>query len=177
MAQISDNLRTPFKKLPLEERQAEMLANKAKYRKKAGNPNLKKGEFPYNVDKEKMIAATRDAAFTYADLHNFPDLVRAFLEAKIIDGTPRILRIINKIYNKAMDDKSPFQIQAAQLLLNRAYGKERSADEDLDAIKKGGITVVINRPTLDLEDQKELPAPAPDYIEAEFMEEVRDEER
>jgi hypothetical protein len=54
----------------------------------------------------------------------------------------------------------------------RAYGKARPSEEELDAIKGSGFQLVyVQRPEIDPEipQQQELPAPKPDFLDAEIV--------
>lgn len=68
--------------------------------------------------------------------------------------------------------KSPQAVAAYVALMDRAFGKARPHDDELEAIGKGGIQIVYVAPT-ELETvsgENLILPPAPDFIDAEFTE-------
>jgi hypothetical protein len=105
---------------------------------------------------------------------SFASKLRRFLEsgtktAADHEGRTRLRQIFDTLLQIATDGGHPQCVNAARLLLERGYGKPQSADEDLEAIKKGGLTLVyVNRPEIDPEipiAQPALPAPEPEFID------------
>ena len=100
------------------------------------------------------------------------EVIRKFLESKKhgLDekGRTRFIQIIQCMFNIATNPKSMKQVEAAKFLIERAYGKAKPSEDELDAMAKGGVRIVlVNQPT-DVPEQVALPAPKPDFIEAEF---------
>ncbi len=102
------------------------------------------------------------------------DVFRMYLEdpaRKDGDGRTRLIQIISKLVEVATSD-SPKNIAAAELLIERGYGKPKPSDEALDAMAKGGVQIVyIEAPQVPIgEERKALPA-KPDFIDAEVVSE------
>ena len=186
-------------KLSLQDRQAEMaarlLANPtsavvtpaqadeiAASRPKRGNPNLQKGVAPYNIAPQSFQAWLADHSDYSPTRRNGPrvaDVVQMFLKETPRADNPkqkqRLHMLLEALFTAATNQRSPLAVQAALALLNRAYGKEQSADADLDAIKKGGLTLVyVDReqrdPDIPLVDAATHELPAPEFIDAEIVE-------
>jgi hypothetical protein len=167
----------------LERLQAKMREEQArKEAKKKGNPNLQKGAKPYNITPASFEQWMKEHCdYEPKKGFKFNEIVQMFLHEvprkyRSISEKKRIQLILESLYERALDKKSPLQVAAAQLLLNRAYGREQSADADLKAIQKGGLTLVyVDRNKIDPEipvveeDQKALPEP--EFIDAEIVEE------
>jgi len=63
-------------------------------------------------------------------------------------GRRRLQRIFDTLLAVATDPDHPHAVSAAQVLLDRAYGRPRSSEEEIDGAQTGQIQVVIvNRPT------------------------------
>jgi hypothetical protein len=167
----------------LERLQAKMREEQSrKEAKKKGNPNLQKGVKPYNITPASFEEWMNDHLnYEPKNGFKFTDIVRMFLHGKerkyrCPEEKRRVQLILEALYKRATDVKSPLQVAAAQLLFNRGYGREQSADADLKAIQKGGLTLVyVDRNKIDPEipvveeDQKALPEP--EFIDAEIVEE------
>lgn len=105
------------------------------------------------------------------------DMVRRFLISKSkgsLDekGRTRFIRMLDNMVRIA-SSKSPQAVAAFSALCDRAYGKARPHDDELDALTKGGIQIVYVAPTeLDGEvrEAKNILPPKPDFIEAGFTE-------
>jgi len=145
-----------------------------------GNPNLKPGEYPYNMDR-KPFERWLEKNFSPTGNFSIKEAVRMFLQEEIYteDGTPgkrRFHRMLESLFERACDTKSPLQAQCASLLMDRAYGKAQASDADLDAIKKGGLTVVyVDRAAIDPDipvvtlDAQQKALPEPEFIDAEVV--------
>lgn len=63
-------------------------------------------------------------------------------------GRRRLQQIFDTLLAIATDPEHPHAVSAAQVLLDRAYGKPRAYEEEIDGPQAGQIQVVIvNRPT------------------------------
>lgn len=161
--------------VPLEEKQFKMA--------KRGNPNLRKGEVPYCVNRQSLQNWIEDHPTYTRKTHISTDIVRRFLEERVTKGgkkldekgEQRLILLLRAVFKTALNPTAKQQVAAAQLLVERAYGKARAADEDLNAIKKGGLTLVyVDRreddPEIPLVEQRTLPAAPPEFIDAEVFE-------
>ena len=98
-------------------------------------------------------------------------LVRKVLLRKNNNGKTNWECVLMKIYDTALNTKSPFQIQAAEFLATRAWGKAKMADSDAEAIAKGGLQLVfVQRPELPPDAvQPLLQEDNPSFIEGEVV--------
>lgn len=109
---------------------------------------------------------------------SFAQAVRTFLNSKkrldvdAVRGWTKVEQILNNMARIAASPKSPHAVAAATLLLDRAYGKAAPSSEELDALKEGGFRIVmVSAPAIEgLDDYHELPAPKPDFIDGEVVE-------
>jgi hypothetical protein len=167
-----------FSKDTLPEKQAAM-------KKKRGNPYLQKGVYPYCVNKNSLADWLEDHPL-YERKTNYKsaEVVRLWLHERVNErrkvgldskGLQRFLRILNAMYRTAMDPRSKNQVAAAKLLLERGFGVAKLAEEDAEAIRKGGLTLVyVNRPEIDESipmAKPELPAAEPEFVEGEVVDE------
>lgn len=100
------------------------------------------------------------------------DQFKNFLEEpEVPGGVTRLRRIMHKMYEVAISD-SPKNTVAAEFLVERGFGKAKLADEDRDALAKGGVQLVyIEAPQVpDAEERLALPG-TPEFLDAEFTEE------
>lgn len=131
------------------------------------------------LDREEQAALDIRKIGKFAMNHKSPNLFKDFLESFPTNGTQevRLNALLESVYKTACDPKNRNQGICADMLLKRAYGNPKAADEDLAAIRKGGLTVVyVNRPAIDTDIPEALPqleAKNPEFIEAEFPEEDR----
>ena len=160
---------SPHKQVPLEQRQAEMAARHA--------PTTQDKINTLVADVQSHLAKPRDGSDRESRL-SAKEAIRLFLtdvpSKKNPEGYSRLQRVVNAVYDVAINPKSPQQITAAKLLLERGFGKP--ADENGDTGRnRGGLTVVyVDRKAIDpdipiLDAQPALPAPAqPEFIDAEY---------
>lgn len=188
-------------KQSLEERQAEMAARlranplsaiatpeqaaAVAAKRRVGNPNLQKGVRPYNIAPQSFQAWLDDHSDYSPTRKNGPrvaDVVQMFLKETPRADNPqqkqRLHLLLEALFRAATNQRSPLAVQAALALLNRAYGKEQAADADLDAIKKGGLTVVyVDRqqqdPDIPVVSESQHALPAPEFIDAEVIDDER----
>jgi hypothetical protein len=161
----------------LEQKQLDMAK-----RHGPGNPNLQKGVAPYNVNRQSLEAWLQDnPSYSPEKKRKGSAMFKIFLEefvgkggkpkAPEKGGRERLMMIMDAVYKTALCRTSKNQILAAQLLLTYAYGKPKASDEDLEAIKKGGLTLVyVDRNAIDPEipmAQEALPPAPPEFIESE----------
>ena len=162
----------------LEERQLEMAGRVR--RNSRGNPYLQKGVRPYNTDQTSFEQWLEDHPGHMLKPASHSEIIRQFLKAwpngrsSKIKG-PRLVMLLHAVY-KAATTPGKNQIFAAQLLMNRAFGKERASEEDLNAIKKGGLTLIYvdrreNDPDIPMAPQKALEAAPPEFLDEAFPEE------
>lgn len=82
--------------------------------------------------------------------------------------------MISNMATIACSARSALSVQAFNALMDRAYGKAKPSEEELGAIKDGGFKLIYVQPPEiapeQLEQFKELPAPRPDFIEGEIVE-------
>lgn len=163
----------------------ELPVKQEEMKKRRGNPYLQKGVAPYNLKATSLADwfennpdYQRKSRMSSAEVVRmwFRERVRAGKRPKLDSkGVQRFLRVLDAMYNTAMDPRSKNQVAAAKLLLERGYGVAKMADEDAEAIKKGGLTLVyVNRPEIDESipmAPKELPPAEPEFIEAEVVNE------
>jgi hypothetical protein len=104
---------------------------------------------------------------------NSADVIRVFLESRkkgALDenGQNRLARMVAKMYEVATSD-SPRNIEAFKALMERAYGRPSMAEEDRDAVSRGGVQIVyVAAPEVaEGEQRKALPS-KPEFLEAEF---------
>jgi hypothetical protein len=86
----------------------------------------------------------------------------------------RFEMITRNVVRIAMSPTSPLAISAYNALMDRAYGRPKPSEEEVDAIKSGGFQLVfVQRPEVDpeIEQAKEKALPKPDFIPGEFREE------
>jgi hypothetical protein len=108
---------------------------------------------------------------------NAAKLIRKFLTSKRGDavdekGQNRFIQITANMVNLAKNPKSPLAVAAYNALMDRAFGKSRPHDDELDAMGKAGIQIVYVAPVeLEQAPRKQLLKPKPDFIDAEFTEE------
>lgn len=82
----------------------------------------------------------------------------------------RLLRLLESLYTTATS-KSPHAGRCAEILFNRAFGKVKPSKEETDSLKRTGYQIIVmpqSQITGPVEEFKALPAPQPDFIEAEF---------
>ena len=85
-------------------------------------------------------------------------------------GHDRLQELLESVFETAIDRRSPQQVAAARELMDRGFDKSKPSTEELDAVKEGGIRLVyVDRAALPVEEKKELPAPAPEFLEAEIV--------
>lgn len=105
-------------------------------------------------------------------------VIRRFLATKAeggLDGK-KISRLVRMTENivKIASGKSPQAVAAYTALLDRAYGKVKSFDEDGESLARGGIQVVfVENPAIEgeiVQAKKSLP-PKPDFVDVELEEE------
>lgn len=106
--------------------------------------------------------------------------VQSYLEVDPDAESPRanksrLRRVLESIYETAVDTRSPRQVAAASLLLERGYGKPKPSDEALDALARGGIQLVyVAAPEVPVaQERKPLPS-KPEFINAEILEDKDD---
>jgi hypothetical protein len=103
-------------------------------------------------------------------------LFKAFLEEiKGKENTTRLQKMLEKLYQTAIDCKSKNQVLAAKVLLARAYGQEPDAEDDIDSLKRRGFALVyFDRPAVDpdipVAETMQLEPPKAEFIDAEFEE-------
>lgn len=86
-------------------------------------------------------------------------------------GHDRLQEVLESVFETAVDRRSPQQVAAARELLDRGFDKAKPSTEELDAVEKSGIRLVyVDRAALPVEEKRELPAPQPDFLPAEFEE-------
>lgn len=111
------------------------------------------------------------------------EVIRRFLEdsrkkSVNAEGQTRLIRMIENMFNIATSARSALSVQAFNALMDRAYGKAKPSEEELGAIKDGGFKLIYVQPPEispeQIEQFKELPAPKPDFIEGEIVEEGED---
>jgi hypothetical protein len=104
------------------------------------------------------------------------DFVRRFLTHKGAagldeKGRTRWVRMLDNMVYLASSKTSPQAVAAFNALADRAWGKAKSHDDDLDAIaKQGGIQIVYVAPTeldADVRAAKAALPPKPDFIEGQ----------
>lgn len=109
---------------------------------------------------------------------SFAESVRRVLESRKVHdidpktGRTKVEQIIENLYRIAKSRSHKQAVAAAQLLLARAYGLPKPSDEALEAVREGGVRlVVVSDPELaQIAEGKALPAPKPEFIEAEVIE-------
>jgi hypothetical protein len=103
--------------------------------------------------------------------------IRKFLSARANPDDPRsatrYVKMLENMFRIAAGANPQAAVAAFNALMDRAHGKPRPSEEEIDAIAKGGIQLVyVARPELDAPEKRmELTAPVPDFIEGEFTEE------
>lgn len=105
------------------------------------------------------------------------DILRRFLNSKKLghldeQGRTRFIRMLDNMVRIA-SSKSPQAVAAFVALMDRAYGKARPHEDELDAIAKGGIQLVYLAQTEldgDVKSAKNILPPKPEFIEGEFEE-------
>ena len=86
------------------------------------------------------------------------------------DGRKRLQRIFDTLLAIATDPEHPHAVSAAQLLLDRAYGKVRPSEEEIDGARTGEVQIVIvNRPTGLPKYVEPPPLDAPKFREGEIV--------
>jgi hypothetical protein len=167
-------------RVSLEEKQFQLA------KRRAGNPNLKKGEIPYNLNLESFRNWLEDHPEHDRKLKiTASEAVRRFLREPVDGrnkaigrtegGVERFVKIMESLYITATMPKSRNQVKAAELLLAYGWGKPKAAEEDLQAIKKGGLTLVyVDRreidPDIPVAPKNALQGKNPEFIDAEFSE-------
>lgn len=164
--------------------EAEARAEEREIKRGRGNPNLVKGKYPYCVEKgsfERWLAD--NPSYDRKSVRKSSEIVRMFLEEMVTKsgkpaqkdsvGRERLELLLKAVFRTATNDKSRNQIAAAQLLMMYGLGKPQASEADLDAIKKGGLTLVyVNRPAIDSEipvaPAGELTSGTPEFIDAEY---------
>lgn len=101
------------------------------------------------------------------------EAIRRFLERKPKGPGAKstIDRQIETLVGISLNPKSPFCIQATQALWDRAYGKVKPSEEELEALKGGLKMVFVQRPEVPVVEEKALEPPKPEFIDAEVIEE------
>ena len=101
------------------------------------------------------------------------EMVRRFLDgSEAKRGPKRIVEIMHALYREAVNGRSIKQIEAAKVLLARAYGKEKPSEDELNALAAGGIQLVyVQPPVVDVMKAGPVEQPVPEFIGAEFQEE------
>ncbi len=89
-------------------------------------------------------------------------------------GQTRFIAMLENIVKIACNPKHPQAVAAFNAVCDRAIGRPRPSEEEADAIAKGGLVVQISYPTMEagvpIREVRELKAPEPNFIEAEFTE-------
>jgi hypothetical protein len=102
------------------------------------------------------------------------DVFRAYLEdpeKRDLDGRTRLIQIIAKLVEVATSD-SPKNIAAAELLIERGYGKAKPSDEALNALAKGGVQIVyIEAPDVAIGTQRKALPAKPEFVDCEILKE------
>jgi hypothetical protein len=82
-------------------------------------------------------------------------------------------RTLLNMFDIASDRRSPFAVAAANLLLDRAYGKVKPSEEELGAIERGGTKIVLVSPQdVGMAEPPALPSgPQPDFLDVEIVDE------
>ena len=102
------------------------------------------------------------------------DIIRKFLECSRVSakdeyGRTRLEQMIANMVEIAKCPNHPHAVAAFVALCDRAYGRPRPSEEETDAIKNGGLTLVyVSRPEFDPDipfAAPALPAPAPEFDE------------
>ncbi len=169
------DIHLPRVKPTLEERQAEMRLHQR------GNPNLKKGEKPYNLKKETFSKWMKENPdYERKTKYQISDIVQMFLNETPRVNNPesktRLKMLLDGLFKAGINVKNKNQVAATLALLNRAFGKEAASDADLEAIKKGGLTLVyVNRQEIDpeipvIDGAAQHALPPPEFIDAEVLE-------
>jgi hypothetical protein len=106
------------------------------------------------------------------------DVVKKFLESRSPTqtnslGQNRLHQILLNMFDIASDRRSPFAVAAANLLLDRAYGKVKPSEEELGAIERGGTKIVLVSPQdVGMAEPPALPSgPQPDFLDVEIVDE------
>lgn len=173
--------------IPLTPHQTKLEQKQLMFRRRrAGNPNLKKGEKPYCMDRESFRNWLEDhPEYERKSRIKISEAIRRFLREPVFKnrpvslfegGTERFVKMMEALYKTAINHNSKNQIAAAQLLLAYGWGKPKAAEEDLKAIQKGGLTLVyVDRREIDPEipvaPVASLP-PAPEFVEGKFTEDA-----
>ena len=89
-------------------------------------------------------------------------------EALDAKGNNRLQQIFQRVFKIAMNVRDPRCLAANQWLIERGYGKIKPSEDELDAMRQGGVQIVIvDRPDVPLRTEP-VPQPQPKFIEGEF---------
>ncbi len=166
----------------LEEKQLKMAQrHNPNLKNLGGNPNLKKGVPPYNIKRQSLENWLQDnPMYERKSPLKFAEAVRMFLEEKKNPHNPksktRMLTCLESLVTAASNPNNKNCVNACNLLFSYAHGKPKSADEDIDAIKKGGLTLVyVERPAVDpdipvFDGGAQHALPPPEFVDAEVVE-------
>ena len=105
---------------------------------------------------------------------NSAELLRKFLNRKETGAkNSRWHEMITAMYKLAVNNKSPRQVDAFKALAERAYGRPRPSEDELDALAAGGLQIVYLTPPVNVPGKVVGAAPVPDFLPAEFEEEEK----
>jgi hypothetical protein len=164
---------SPVELQPLEKKQMEIAEWSEKEEKEKAPASLSLPPGLRNPNKMETLRPGQGAEGRKKYTRSLASQVRSYLESakkQAVDkeGRNRLQRIFDTLFTIATDEKHPHAVAAAQVLLDRAYGKPKPSDEELGAIQKSGFQLVyVNRPEIDPEivEHKALPPPRPDFLD------------
>ena len=94
-------------------------------------------------------------------------------------GRNRFLQLLLKLHETAMSGKGPYSVSAANILLERGFGKIKPSDEEVDMNRNKGMNVVyVSKIENNIPIHEETPAmlPQPEFLEGEIVPQPASEE-
>jgi hypothetical protein len=126
-----------------------------------------------NPSKMETLQSGQGAAGRKKCTRSFASKLRRYLEsgtkqATDSEGRNRLRQILDNLVEIASDPQHPHSVSAAQVLLDRGYGKPAPSQEELGAIRTGGFQIVyMERPLINgpVEDYAPPLPPQPDFLD------------
>jgi hypothetical protein len=167
----------PVELQPLEKKQMEIAEWPEKEENEKAPASLSLSPGLRNPNKMETLRPGQGAEGRKKYTRSLASQVRNYLESakkRAVDkeGRNRLQQVLENLFRIAASEEHPHAVAAAQVLLDRAYGKPKPSEEELDAIKGSGFQLVyVQRPEIDpdIPQQQELPAPKPDFLDAEIV--------
>jgi hypothetical protein len=127
-----------------------------------------------NPDKLQNLRPGQGAETRKKHARSLANKLRGYLESpKGVDeqGRNRRDRIFATLVGIAEDRDDPRAVAAAAVVLDRAYGKPRPSDEELDAVRRCGFQIIyLDRPELaDVPERVEPPPRVPHFLDSEIV--------